>query len=77
MFSVDKNSFDEFPNEVLGLETVGTLWIHGNNFKTIPNEIVNLKQLHHFLVDAHEIENIEEIKSLLPEVRIIDEIKRR
>lgn len=77
MFSIDKNNFDEFPDEVLSLECVGNLWMHGNNFKRIPTEIVNLKGLHHFLVDASEIENMEEIKSLIPDVRIIDETKRR
>lgn len=76
-FSIDNNNFDEFPNEVLNLECVGNLWMHGNNFKIIPTEIVKLKGLHHFLVDASEIENIEEIKSLLPTVRIIDETKRK
>lgn len=75
MSSIDKNNFNEFPTEVLGLECVGNLWMHGNNFKTIPKEIANLKGLHHFLIDAQEIENIEEIKLLIPEVRVIDESK--
>ena len=77
MLNISKNNFDEFPQEVLSLECVGNLWMHGNNFKRIPSEIVNLKSLHHFLVDITEIENIEEIKSLIPEVRIIDETNRR
>lgn len=76
-FSIDKNNFEEFPNEVLSFECVGNLWMHGNNFNKIPVEIVNLKGLHHFLVDASEIENIEEIKLLIPDVRIIDETKRK
>lgn len=76
MFSIAKNNFDDFPDEVLGLESVGNLWMHGNNFHKIPNEIASLKKLHHFLVDAQEIENIEKIKSLIPEVRIIDETNK-
>ena len=50
--------------------------MHGNNFKVIPNEIQNLKSMSHLLVDAHEIDNIEEITKLIPTVRIIDENRR-
>ncbi|MFK7971609.1 MAG: leucine-rich repeat domain-containing protein [Bacteroidia bacterium] len=77
MFSIDKNAFNEFPSEVLGLTSVGNLWMHGNNFTKIPREIIQLKALSHLLVDAQEIENIDEIKSLIPDVRIIDETNRR
>ena len=77
MLSIAKNNFDEFPNEVLELECVGNLWMHGNNFNKIPIEINSLKKLHHFLVDAQEIINIEEIKSLIPNVKIIDETNRK
>lgn len=76
MLRIDNNNFSQFPEAVLGLECVGNLWMHGNSFQEIPVDIVKLRSLHHFLVDAHEINNMEEIRSLIPDVRIIDEIKR-
>lgn len=76
MFDIANNHFATFPMEILGLESVGNLWMHGNQFTSIPTEITKLKKLHHFLVDAHEIGNMAEIESLLPDVRIIDEKRR-
>ncbi|WP_020537985.1 leucine-rich repeat domain-containing protein [Lewinella cohaerens] len=76
-FSIDKNRFTEFPNEVLGLESVVNLWMHGNDFKTASVELNNLPRMSHLLIDAHEIENINELKQSMLDVRIIDEERRK
>ncbi len=73
---VSDNELEIFPDAILGLEKVGNLWMHGNAFDSIPKEIQLLKNLHHFLVDAHEIKNIKEIEALIPGVYIIDEYER-
>ena len=72
-FSIAKNKFKEFPKSILGMDSVGNLWVHGNKIKIIPTEINMMKGLHHFLVTESEIKNIEEIKKLIPDVRVIDE----
>jgi len=71
-----RNNLTAFSNEFWGLEKVNNLWLHGNNIKNIPTGIANLKDLTHLLIDEREVENIEEIKLLLPELRIIDESNR-
>lgn len=72
-FSVAHNRFTEFPKAVLGLGSVGNLWMHGNEFNEIPAEIINLGNLHSFLLSVDKIENIEAIKEIIPNIRIIDE----
>lgn len=72
-FSIAHNKFKVFPNAVLGMDSVGNLWIHGNQIKEIPIEISEMKSLHHFLVSESEIQNLNEIKKVIPSVRIIDE----
>ena len=75
-FTLDNNNFETFPKECTKMLSLHNLWIHNNKFETIPKQIQNLENLGYFLVDAHKIKNIEEIKSLIPNVRIIDKSKR-
>ncbi len=72
-FSIAKNKFSEFPKSIIGMDSVGNLWIHGNKIKIIPQEISTMKGLHHFLLTESEIKNLEDIKQLIPDVRIINQ----
>lgn len=72
LFAISNNNFNEFPMEVLELESVSNLHINGNNFKSIPTEISQLKSLTDLFVDTKEIENMEEIKRLLPKLKVLD-----
>ena len=72
-FSIANNKFREFPNSILGMETVGNLWIHGNNIRKIPQEISTMKSLHHLLVTQKNIQNLGEIKKIIPNVRVINQ----
>ena len=72
-FSAEGNQLEEFPTAVLSLETVGNLWLHNNPFSAIPTEIQVLPRLHHFLITEDRIDNIDTIRQLLPNVRVIDE----
>ncbi|MEL6810197.1 MAG: leucine-rich repeat domain-containing protein [Bacteroidota bacterium] len=77
--SLDYNRFKEFPSQVLTLHHVHNLWVHNNSFKEIPTEVAQMQGLTHLLID-HEIitdENIEEIKRLNPELRVIRQDSRR
>jgi len=72
-FSVAHSNIEEFPEGILGMESVTNLWVHDNPFKSIPLEITRMSNLTHFLVNEPKIKNIEEIRKLLPKVRVIDE----
>lgn len=72
-FSIAKNNFKEFPNSILEMESVGNLWIHGNKIEKIPLEISKMPSLHHFLLSQELIENLEEIRKIIPEVRVVDQ----
>lgn len=73
------NRFNEFPEEVLHLEKLQNLWLHNNSFKNIPTEVGNLPNLTHFLIDHQVItdDNIEAIKAVNPELRVIRQDTRR
>lgn len=73
------NRFNEFPEEVLHLEKLQNLWLHNNSFKSIPTEVGNLPNLTHFLIDHQVItdDNIEAIKAVNPELRVIRQDTRR
>ena len=73
--SLDYNRFNDFPKEVLELHNVHNLWVHNSSFKIIPPEVGRMESLTHLLVDHQVIsdENIEAIKSVNPELRVIRE----
>ncbi|WP_456441918.1 leucine-rich repeat domain-containing protein [Psychroserpens sp.] len=77
--SLEFNRFKIFPREVLGLDGCYNLWVHNNVFPTIPEEVGRMKSLSHLLVD-HEIitdENIEAIKNVNPNLRVMRHDTRR
>lgn len=72
-FSIADNNLTHFPIPLLGLESAYNFWIHDNDFNTLPKEIVQLKSLQRLLIDVDDIENMDTIRLLIPEVFIIDE----
>ena len=75
---LDFNRFKTFPKEVLSLN-LHSLWLHNSSFSEIPVEIGKLPKLKYLLVD-HEIitdQNIEDIKDLNPNLRVIREDSRK
>ena len=49
------NQFKTFPNPVLRLQKVQTLWLHENEFNEVPIDLANMKSLIYFLVDEPEL----------------------
>jgi len=70
------NNLTKFSLEFVSLTKTYNLWLHGNEITFIPTEITQMKSLTHLLIDETEVTNLDEIKTLLPELRIIDENNR-
>ncbi len=67
------NRLSIFSSEFSMLDNIQNLWLHENDISKIDTNIVDLKNLTHLLIDSDEILNLNEIKEMRPDLRIISE----